>query len=46
MALMFPISNYNPKDKESLYAVFLGQGGYLPARIRVFLDFLVNKIKL
>ena len=40
------LEDYNPGDKETLHAVFLGQGGYLPTRIRAFLDFLVARIKV
>lgn len=31
----------NPGDTEEVHAVFVGQGGHLPSRVRVFLDFLV-----
>lgn len=31
---------YNPKDIEEIHAVFMGRGGLLPARVRVFLDYL------
>ena len=31
----------NPGDTEEVHAVFIGQGGHLPARVRAFLDFLV-----
>lgn len=40
------LENYNPGDTESLYAVFHNQGGFLPVRIRAFIDFLVARIKL
>ncbi|MHC1660614.1 LysR family transcriptional regulator [Stenotrophomonas maltophilia] len=36
----------NPGDLEEVHAVFLGQGGYLPLRVRAFLDFLVEKLDL
>lgn len=36
----------NPGDLEEVHAVFLGQGGYLPLRVRAFLDFLVEKVDL
>ncbi|WP_224362142.1 LysR family transcriptional regulator [Hyalangium versicolor] len=36
----------NPGDTEPVHAVFLGQGGHLPARVRAFLDFLVEKVRL
>ncbi|MFY0566550.1 LysR family transcriptional regulator [Archangium lansingense] len=35
----------NPGDTEAVHAVFLGQGGHLPARVRAFLDFLVEKVR-
>lgn len=31
---------YNPGDMEEFYAVYLGQGGPLPSRVRALLDFL------
>jgi DNA-binding transcriptional LysR family regulator len=31
----------NPGDTEEVHAVFVGQGGHLPSRVRAFLDFLV-----
>ena len=37
---------YNPGDIDELHAVYLGQGGLLPIRIRVFLDFLAERIKI
>ncbi|WP_349362343.1 hypothetical protein [Roseomonas sp. E05] len=33
----------NPGDREAFHAVFLGQGGPLPSRIRVLLDFLAEE---
>lgn len=36
----------NPGDLEEVHAVFLGQGGYPPLRVRAFLDFLVEKVDL
>lgn len=33
---------YNPGDREAFHAVHLGQGGPLPARIRVVLDYLAE----
>ena len=36
----------NPGDLEEVHAVFLGQGGYLPLRVRAFLDFLVETVDL
>jgi DNA-binding transcriptional LysR family regulator len=37
---------FNPGDMDELHAVYLGQGGLLPVRIRVFLDFLSRHIKI
>jgi DNA-binding transcriptional LysR family regulator len=37
---------FNPGDLDELHAVYLGQGGLLPTRIRVFLDFLARRIKI
>lgn len=39
------LENCNPGDSEEIHAVFLGQGKYLPARVRAFLDFLVERVK-
>ena len=36
----------NPGDLEEIHAVFLGHGGWLPARVRVFLDFLVEHVRI
>ena len=40
------LEDANPGDLEEVHAVFLGQGGYLPLRVRAFLDFLVEKVDL
>ncbi len=37
------LENHNPGDIEIFHAVFLGQSGQLPARARVFLDFLAER---
>ncbi len=37
------LEDFNPGDREEVHAVFLGQGGHLPSRVRAFLDFLVEK---
>lgn len=37
---------FTVEDFEDVHAVFLGHGGYLPARVRVFLDFLVEHVRL
>ena len=40
------LEDFNPGDTEEVHAVFLGQGGYLPSRVRALLDFLVEKVRL
>lgn len=40
------LEDFNPGDMEEVHAVFLGQGGYLPSRVRALLDFLVEKVDL
>jgi DNA-binding transcriptional LysR family regulator len=37
---------FNPGDTDELHAVYLGQGGLLPIRIRVFLDYLARQIDI
>jgi DNA-binding transcriptional LysR family regulator len=37
---------FNPGDIDELHAVYLGRGGLLPVRIRVFLEFLAERIKI
>ncbi|MEC5159856.1 MULTISPECIES: LysR family transcriptional regulator [unclassified Janthinobacterium] len=39
------LEEFNPGDVEEIHAVFLGQGGYLPSRVRALLDFLVEKVR-
>ena len=36
----------NPGDLEEFYAVYIGQGGPLPARVRALLDFLAANVRL
>jgi DNA-binding transcriptional LysR family regulator len=40
------LETFNPGDIDELHAVYLGQGGLLPVRIRVFLEFLSQHIKI
>ncbi len=40
------LEKFNPGDLEEIHAVFLGHGGYLPARVRAFLDFLVDNVRI
>jgi DNA-binding transcriptional LysR family regulator len=37
---------FNPGDIEPIHAVFVGHGGQRPARVRAFLDFLVERVRL
>jgi len=37
---------YNPGDVEEINAVYVGHGGRLPARVRAFIDFLVELVDL
>lgn len=36
----------NPGDVEEVHAIFLGQGGHLPTRVRALLDFLVGNVRV
>ena len=40
------LEDFNPGDLEPIHAVFVGHGGQLPARVRAFLDYLVEHVKL
>ncbi|MCA1405998.1 LysR family transcriptional regulator [Ensifer sp. IC3342] len=40
------LEDLNPGDLEEIHAVFLGQGGALPARIRAVLDFLARHARV
>lgn len=44
--LVTVLDDYNPGDVEPVHAVYVGQGGHLPARVRAFLDFLVANVRL
>lgn len=37
------LEDCNPGDIEQVNAIYVGQGGYLPLRVRAFLDFLVER---
>ncbi|MCF6123296.1 LysR family transcriptional regulator [Mesorhizobium sp. M7A.F.Ca.CA.001.07.2.1] len=37
---------FNPGDEEPTHAVYVGQGRHLPARVRAFLDFLGESVRL
>ncbi len=40
------LEDLNPGDREEFHAIFVGQGGYLPLRVRAFLDFLFERVKI
>ncbi len=40
------LEKFNFGATEEIHAVFLGQGGYMPSRVRAFLDFMVENIRL
>jgi DNA-binding transcriptional LysR family regulator len=44
--LVAVLEEFNPGDIDELHAVYLGQRGLLPIRIRVFLEFLAQQIKI
>lgn len=45
-ALVPLLERYDAGETEPAYAVFLGQGGRIPARIRAFLDHLLANVRL
>ncbi|MGO2130959.1 MAG: LysR family transcriptional regulator [Pseudoalteromonas prydzensis] len=44
--LVSVLEDFTPTTTESIYAVFVGQGGMLPNRIRAFVDFLFKHLKV
>ena len=38
------LEDFNPQDREAIHAIFIG-GPSMPTRVRVFVDFLVEKLK-
>lgn len=40
------LENFNPGDTDPIHAIFVGQGGHLPSRVRAFLDFLVERVRV
>ena len=40
------LEDCNPGDLEEVRAVYVGQGGYLPLRVRAFLDFLAEQVDI
>ena len=44
--LVAVLEEFNPGDREDIHAVFLGRGGPLPARVRAFVDFLAEHVRV
>lgn len=44
--LVTVLDAFNPGDIEVIHAVYLGQGGFVPARMRAFIDFLARNAKI
>lgn len=44
--LLAVLEDCNPGDTEDVHAVFVGQGGHVPLRVRVFLDYLAERVDL
>lgn len=40
------LEDFNPGDAEEVHAVFVGQGGHMPLRVRALLDFLAERVNL
>ena len=40
------LEDWNPGDREAISAIFIGPGGPLPARVRAFLDYLAEAVRL
>lgn len=40
------LDDLNPGDTEAIHVVFIGQGGHLPARVRAFIDFLAENVRI
>ncbi|WP_455271160.1 LysR family transcriptional regulator [Rhizobium herbae] len=45
-ALIPVLESFTASDSEEVHAIFLGQGGHMPARVRVFLDFLAERCRV
>ena len=43
---MTVLESLNPGDREDIHAIYLGQRGPLPARVRAFIDFLAANIRI
>jgi DNA-binding transcriptional LysR family regulator len=44
--LVTVLDDFNPGDIEAIHAVYLGQGGFVPARMRAFIDFLARNVRI
>lgn len=44
--LMPVLEHCNPGDREAFHAIYVGQGGPLPSRVRALLDFLADEAKV
>jgi DNA-binding transcriptional LysR family regulator len=44
--LVTVLEDFNPGDIEVIHAVYLGQGGFVPARMRAFIDFLARNVRI
>jgi DNA-binding transcriptional LysR family regulator len=44
--LVAVLERLNPGDREHVHAVFLGQPGPIPARVRAFVDYLADNIRV
>ena len=40
------LQNYNPGDREDIHAVYVGHAAPLPARVRAFIDFLAEHVRV
>jgi DNA-binding transcriptional LysR family regulator len=40
------LQSYNPGDREDIHAVYVGHAAPLPARVRAFIDFLAQHIRI
>lgn len=44
--LVTVLEDFNAGDIEAIHAVYLGQGGFVPARMRAFIDFLARNVRI
>ncbi len=45
-ALNVLLDQFNPGPCVEIHAVYIGQGGHMPARVRAFLDFCIERVDL